>query len=132
MSACVLCLALITLTGCDSADTDSGITVTPEETDLEGAGASVLLTASAPTPPEEADDTAAAAAETNETTQTLYLDLEWEVSNPALGFILSQAGYTAVYESNGTIGQNVVRVMDQAGNEGEALINQRAAGSSEE
>ena len=83
-------------------------------------------------PPEEADDTAAAAAETNETTQTLYLDLEWEVSNPALGFILSQAGYTAVYESNGTIGQNVVRVMDQAGNEGEALINQRAAGSSEE
>jgi len=106
--------------------------VTPEETDLEGAGATVLLTASAPTPPAEPEEAAATDTTTNATTQTLYLDLEWEVSNHALGHILSQAGYTAVYESNGTIGQNVVRVMDQAGNEGEALINQLAVGSSEE
>ena len=120
----MLCLAVGLLAGCESASTDTGITVTPEETTLEGIGATVLLTASSPTPP-------VTAADGTNIEVTLYLPLEWTVSNPDLGGILASAGYTAVYECNGTIGQNVITVTDQAGNEGEAAVSQRAVSSTD-
>ena len=44
-----------------------------------------------------------------------------------LGRILSSAGYTAIYESYGGKGQNVVTVCDQVGRAGVAVVNHRIA-----
>ena len=65
----VLCLAVAMLVGCESTTTDTGITVTPEESTLEGVGATVVLTASAPTAPVTAADGTGGVT-------TLYLPLE--------------------------------------------------------
>jgi hypothetical protein len=103
----------LALAGCDDAATGPVISVTPDSVDLTGAK-TVVLTAQGG----EAGDTAAVP------TNVLYMPLEWSVHNPQLGGIMSSAGHTAVYESNGRVGQNVVFVKDQSGREGVVAINQ--------
>jgi hypothetical protein len=100
--------------GCEDAETSSALSVTPASSELIGRGATVVLTASMP----------GDIAPTN-TSEEVILPLEWSVSNPSLGGIMRSAGHTAVYESNGTVGQNVVIAKDLFGREGLAAINQR-------
>lgn len=53
----------------------------------------------------------------------LYYPLEWRVSYPALGVILSSAGNSAIYQSlAGAAGVNIVSCRDQAGREGSATV----------
>ena len=94
--------------GCDpTASSDTTIKVEPQTTELLGEGASVVLTA--------------AGVGTND---MLYLPLVWSVTRPDLGAIVSSAGRTAVYESNGRVGHNTVIVRDQGEFEGLASIQQ--------
>ena len=101
--------------GCEDADTQMAITLTPDEVELTETG-SVLFTAElANVDPETTDDR----------DEELLLPLEWRVQNPGLGGIQSSGGNSAVYESNGRRGQNVVHVRDQGGREGVAAVNQQ-------
>lgn len=99
-------LVIAPLTGCEDRDTNDDISVTPKTSTLNGAGATVVLTV---------DDPDA----------SLVRPLMWSVSNPSLGGILSAAGDSAVYESNGTRGQNSVKVIDQSDREGVVVVEQR-------
>lgn len=113
------CLAAVVImagsAGCEDAETKSGLSVDPPSSDLIGRGATVVLTASMP----------GDIAVTTNINQEVILPLQWSVSNPSLGGIMRSAGYSAVYESNGTIGQNVIIVKDGYGREGLASVNQR-------
>jgi hypothetical protein len=109
LAGALACALVMTMsTGCEDAETGSGLTLDPPSADLTGQGATVSLTASMPEEGEE-----------------VILPLTWSVSNPSMGGILRSAGYTAVYESNGRIGQNVVICRDGLGREGLASVNQR-------
>ena len=95
-------------TGCESTSTaDEVITLTPASATLTGEGA-----------------TASFVASITSTNAELVLPLEWAVGSGNLGRILSTAGLTAIYESNGNIGNNTISVMDQVGQAGVAVINQ--------
>jgi hypothetical protein len=53
----------------------------------------------------------------------LFYPLEWRVSDPSLGIILSSAGNSAIYRSYaGKLGVNVVHCQDQSGREGSAAV----------
>jgi hypothetical protein len=97
------------LTGCDDARTADPIEMDPASVEVTGAG-SVVLRAMAP--------------ETDGAGEALYMPLEWSVYNRSLGGVMSSAGHTAIYESNGKVGRNVVFVKDQSGREGIVAINQ--------
>jgi hypothetical protein len=112
---CSVLLLLAQVTGCEDAETGSALSVTPSEAGLTGVGATSYFTAAARVEAGEA---------TNRNEEIIY-PLVWSVSNPALGGMMSSAGDSAVYESNGKKGQNVVFVKDQFGREGLAVINQR-------
>lgn len=101
-------------TGCDDAETGSALIVTPEDSEVAGNGSTVFLTAAL-----ASDDDP-----TNRNEEIIY-PLEWSVRNPTLGGIMNSSGNSAVYESNGARGQNVVFAKDQFGREGLAVINQR-------
>jgi hypothetical protein len=103
LAGCMLMAA-----ACDDAETGNALNVEPAESSLYGAGSTVLLTASVVGEDEE-----------------MILPLKWSVQNPSLGNILSSAGLTAVYRSNGAIGQNVVFCKDNYGREGLAVVNQK-------
>jgi hypothetical protein len=93
---------------------------------VRGEGATVFLTAFDPDQSvyaKSSDDSSV--VETNAMGAQIMLPLAWRVTNPDLGGILSSGGYSAVYESRGVIGQNVVIVEDRFGREGVAVINQR-------
>lgn len=100
-------LSMAMIAGCDDAEKGSALVVEPPESSVSGAGATVFLTARMV---DEDDDA--------------ILPLSWHVQHPALGNILSAAGMTAVYRSNGAMGQNVVFCQDHLGREGLAVINQ--------
>jgi hypothetical protein len=68
--------------------------------------------------------TAAASGGTNSTT-SLALPLVWTASDAALGGIKSSAGVTAIYQSTGKVGNNVITVRDQGESEGIAVITQQ-------
>lgn len=111
MGALVLAGWMVAMTGCEDAETASAaLSLSPPDAELTGRGATQVFTASVTV--EEED---------------VYLPLQWSVSNPSLGGILSSSGMSAVYESNGTIGQNVVICRDALGREGLAAVNQRRA-----
>ena len=96
------------MAGCENTTTsDTAITVTPDSVELKG-GATQVFTASV--------------ADTN---VALNLPLVWTVGDSTLGLIKSSEGLTAVYESNGAIGNNTVTVRDQGEASGVAVINQR-------
>lgn len=99
--------------GCEDADTGSAMAIDPATSDLSGSGATVVLTAKS----------LVAVTASNRSDQ-IILPVTWSVSNPSLGGIMSSRGYTAVYESNGRPGQNVVFAEDAYGREALAVINQ--------
>ena len=100
------------LLGCESTTTDTGITVAPSTATISGPSTGVVFTASC------------SGTGTNGINKDLYLPLEWSVSNPSLGNIMSSVGFTAIYESTGAKGRNAITVRDQGGAEGVALVNQ--------
>lgn len=106
---------ILAAVSCEDAETRSAIEVTPDHADLYGNGATAVFTAEAVFNPDT----------TNRNEELVY-PLEWSVSNPSLGGIMKSAGNSAVYESNGTRGQNVVIVRDQFGREGLAGVSQRS------
>jgi len=93
-------------TGCEPAEGLDGLTVEPSEATLTPGSNTVIFTA------------------VLHATNELSLPLEWRVSDPSLGSIVSQSGYTAVYQSTGRNGNNVVTARDQYGNEGSATVRQ--------
>ena len=95
--------AIHLLAGCESSTTNASITVSPSsEARTAGSDSLILFTATGST--------------------NLYLPLEWSVSNESLGRIVESSGNSAVYESNGTPGNNVITVRDQGVAEGVAVV----------
>jgi uncharacterized protein YjdB len=92
--------------GCDSTGSGTSILVEPSSATLRGAEA-VTFTAVV------------------SSNNTLVLPLTWTVSNPALGNVIGKGGVTAVYESNGTRGNNTISVLDEGTGEGVVLVTQQ-------
>jgi len=107
-------LSLFLMIGCEDADTASVLVITPSSSEVSGIGATVMLKAGM-------GDALSVSNRSNQ----MILPLSWSVSNPSLGGIMSSRGYSAVYESRGKVGQNVVFVKDNYGREGLAVINQK-------
>ena len=103
------------LTACEDTERGTAIVVTPDTSTLYIANATVVLTAAPAEDP---------ALSTNEV-DVLFLPLEWSVSDPSLGGIVSSGGYSAVYASTGRVGQQSIRVKDQGGSDGVAVVYQR-------
>jgi len=99
--------ALLFVVGCETETTDTGLKV--EVTPEENVNGGFLLTVTGLTNDES-------------TNSVVYMPLTWTVSNPSIGNIRVQGGYSATYESTGAFGQNTVTVRDQAGREGLALL----------
>ena len=113
------------LAGCEtSSSADREIDIAPKSIQLtndaywvvtfiaDGSGASTNMSVKATTTndlPTAADN------------DRLYYPLEWSVSNPYLGIILSSSGNSAVYQSYPHVaGVNIVTCRDQSGREGQA------------
>ena len=95
--------------GCDTTkSTDTVLTVTPASKELTSAGETATFTVSA--------------AGTN---TTIALPLVWTVSDSTLGGIKESSGLTAVYQSSGKVGVNVITVKDQGDAEGIATVTQK-------
>ncbi|MBT3296802.1 MAG: hypothetical protein HN919_15315 [Verrucomicrobia bacterium] len=58
-----------------------------------------------------------------DTNASLYLPLEWSVSDRALGSVTGQGGLTALYEGNAVAGINTITVRDQADAVGFGVVN---------
>lgn len=130
-------------TGCgEDAETDVALAINPASADVYDKGGTVVLTVFdpdagvydySPQPVGYEETKVAKAAQDSDTTPAtnlvsqIFLPLEWSVGSPHLGRILASAGYTAIYESFGGKGQNVVTVSDQAGRAGVAVVNHRIA-----
>jgi hypothetical protein len=104
VSALLTCALLC---GCESSTTNAGINVTPASVSRTTADSGLV------------QFTASSAGGTN---STLYLPLEWKVSDPGLGHMVEAHGYDAVYESNGKPGNNIITVTDQGTSEGVAVV----------
>jgi hypothetical protein len=104
--AAVLALGFV---GCETVDTNTGITLTPASANLTGVGAATTFTAAATDP-----------------TRVLLPPLVWTASNPEIGDVTGR-GLTGAYVSRGVPGSNVITVRDQGGAEGIAVVTQQAA-----
>jgi len=109
-----LILVAVALMGCEKTERRRSLDVTPQWTEVTRAGHRVVLTASV-TPTSDP-------AISNQVSELLY-PLEWFVTEPANGRIISTAGNTAVYHADNGAGKNVVIVRDQGNREGLANIN---------
>jgi hypothetical protein len=126
-----------TITGCDSATTDSKeIVISPTIANISATkGAGVLLavnnvvggtfTTSTSTSTNNGTTTTTTSSSSG-TNQTLYYPLEWSVSAPSLGYIKSSSGNTAIYESLGGAGNNTISVRDQDDKKGQSVVVQTA------
>lgn len=98
----------VLVTGCESTSTaEEVITVTPATATLNTKG-----------------ETASFVASASSTNNPLVLPLEWSIGNSELGRIINVTGLTAIYESNGKMGNNTIKVKDQINQEGVASISQ--------
>lgn len=111
-------LGLVVVMGCEEAETQRSLVLTPSQSTLLDAGDQVVLTASLP---EDATSTTVASNEVARGAQILY-PLEWTVTTPA-GHVIPSGGDSAVYFSDAYNAPNAVIVRDQAGREGIAAIN---------
>lgn len=94
--------------GCDTTKTsDIVIVVTPSAPELTGAMATTTFSAA------------------GSASNSLALPLMWTVSDSSLGTIRSAVGVSAVYQSTGKKGNNIVTVRDQGEAEGMATVTQR-------
>lgn len=111
--ACVMMVIAVmatwVLTGCESAEGTSRMSISPANPILNGSSSNsnvVVFTAGVK--------------------DSLSLPLQWSVSDPALGNILSASGSNATYMANsGKKGDNVVTVRDQYASEGSAVVTQK-------
>ncbi|MEI6514741.1 MAG: hypothetical protein WCO77_02080 [bacterium] len=103
-----MALGMWVLTGCDSAEGVDGVGVSPAAVTLGGS----------------ATNATTAVVFTAQVKDALALPLEWSVSSPALGIIISHSGSNATYKANAATGENIVTVRDQYGNEGSAVVTQ--------
>jgi hypothetical protein len=91
--------------GCESAEGIEGLTVSPASVIVSNSSSSVSFTAFVD--------------------GNMALPLEWSVSAPNLGTIVSHSGSNAVYKANkGVKGDNIITARDQYGNEGAAVVTQ--------
>lgn len=102
---CAIFCALVLSPGCEEADGLYQLYLDPSNIELTYASNSVSLTVVG-------------------TSNALALPLEWRVSNPDLGYIAFETGYSALYYRYSDNGDNVVIVKDQYENEGFATIRQ--------
>ena len=103
-------VGMLMTAGCETNDSqDAVIILSPVSANLAGRGATATFVAS---------------AKVGTVTNELILPLSWSIGRGDLGRILSTAGVTAIYESNGKIGANTITVVDQIGQAGVAAINQ--------
>ncbi|MBN1676045.1 MAG: hypothetical protein JXR37_33685 [Kiritimatiellae bacterium] len=101
-------LAVAALVGCESSTTDEiSITVDPSSATLIHGNGAVVFTAAA-----------------HSNAPTLFLPLEWSVSDSTLGRIESSAGVSAVYIGSGQLGTQAITVRDQGEAEGVAAVYQ--------
>ncbi len=102
------------LSGCETGGDTTGLTVTPSAYNTTNKSEAVTFTV---------------AADTNTATESglreLSLPLEWRVSNPLLGFISAQSGYSCTYVRNRANGIQTISVTDQYGAEGHATVDQQ-------
>lgn len=121
--------------GCgDDAETDTALSIDPAKSVITGQGTTVFLTVwdpdnavyeSIPAQRAKFGSQDSETTITNGLSSQIMLPLEWSVSNPSLGRIYMSRGYSAVYESLGGRGQNIVIVTDAVGREGLAVVEQR-------
>lgn len=105
----MLGMAAFVWTGCESAEGTDGVGLDPSSATLGGSSTNSY--------------TQVFTARVN---GALALPLEWRVSNPDLGHIISASGSNATYQANvGRKGDNVITVTDQYGNEGSAVVTQK-------
>ena len=108
LTACaVVTLGALAIVGCENTSNGTVITVTPSKVELSGDVVTEVFTASP-----ASDKT------------TLFLPLQWKVSDATLG-VIDGAGWTAVYRRTGNVGVNVITVSDQAESDGTAVVTQR-------
>lgn len=121
--------------GCgDDVETDTALAIDPAKSEITGQGTTVFMTVwdpdsavyeTIPSQRAKSGSQDSATTLTNGLSSQIMLPLEWSVSNPSLGRIYMCRGYSAVYESLGGRGQNIVVVTDAAGREGLAVVEQR-------
>lgn len=104
-----VCVAAVVLgvagVGCDSVTQSGDVVITTDVPALMATGrVAVVITA-------------------NDTNGTLYLPLEWSVSDATLGTVTKQGALTALYQGNAQVGINTVTVKDQGNAEGLSVIN---------
>lgn len=93
-------------TGCEEADGVAGLTVTADPPTVDATNSASVLT-----------------VQISGASNSLALPLEWRVTNPAMGSIQGNSGYTAIYLAYpGAKGVNVVTARDQYDNEGSVAI----------
>jgi hypothetical protein len=114
LAAAALALAALLHAGCDRDVDDASILLTlrTQEDDAESPSATVL----------EGVRSTLYATAANAGTNTLVLPLVWSVSQPHLGAIAGSAGFSAVYQSHGIVGNNLIYCTDQAQRQGVAVV----------
>jgi len=139
----VAAVALIVGNGCEDGSETRSLTVHPARVSLaegdyyqefiaSGPTSMATNTVSATTPENVSANAGPTGGEPQETYQgsgrglsELALPLEWSVSDPSLGSIREASGDRAVYARTGKKGMQIVRVKDQYGAEGFAVVNQK-------
>jgi len=106
VALCAIACVLMMSPGCETASGLYQLTVDPSFVELTYASNSVTLAVIG-------------------TSNNLSLPLTWSVSNPELGYIAMESGYSALYFRHAANGDNVVMVRDQYDNEGFATISQK-------
>lgn len=112
--AVAACFIAGVFSGCETGGDTTGLTVTPSAYNTTNKSEAVTFTVG---------------TDTNTTTESglrdLSLPLEWRVSNPALGTITAQSGYSCTYVRNRANGIQTIMVEDQYGAEGHATVDQQ-------
>ena len=113
--------------GCgEDAQTDSALAVYPATSTVYADGATVFLTAYDPDyGVYQKDAVNSDVGMSSNLNVQILLPLEWRVADATLGRITASGGYSAVYESYGGRGQNIVTVHDQVARTGLAVVNHR-------
>ncbi len=102
--------ATLFLVGCEESTTDPGIVISPSSISVTNNWMITFV--------------ASPAGGTNSAV-LLNLPLEWNMSDPRLGYFQDAAGLSAIYITRpGWAGPNTITVRDQAGREGVASISQ--------
>ena len=98
-------LFVFAFAGCENGDGTTGLAISPQQTSLTTSNNSVVLTVS------------------SNAVGDLGLPLTWTVSDPSLGNVIGQGGYSAVYTRTSKNGSNVITVQDQMGAQGVAVMD---------